>query len=210
MITKNKLQEILNDMSKQDEGYMCEAQFQHELAFRLREQLADKNIRVHLEYNIYAGERKRCDIVLEDKQTNRFCLIELKYKTHAGEIKYGGKSCVLKTQGAQNLGRFDYLYDIMRIETYAESHPEKFDGGFAIFLTNDNLYSTRGTKEKSYAEFSINDNIVHGKKVWGNNTSVGEFRKNGLTIIHDYTVEWLPYGESGKFKYLMLEVPPHR
>lgn len=42
--------------------------------------------------------------------------IELKYKTKGFTEIIGSDTIIIKNQGAQDVGRYDFLYDVQRIE----------------------------------------------------------------------------------------------
>ena len=161
MLGKKDIQDILEYLAENNtEPYLSEAQFQFELAWVIKEKF--NNAKILLEYTACTmksnkvdengkskGKTKRFEsdiIVLFD---NEYQVIELKYKTARSTIN----NVQLVTHGGQPGTKYDYLWDIHRIELLKEK-PEKdaqgnfytyllnkkCSGGYAIFLTNDSSY----------------------------------------------------------------------
>lgn len=206
------VEQILKDFGKNSRLFLSEAQFQFELALEIKNRF--NNLIVHLEYpseKIKANGRYiYYDLVVEDKTTKEFYIIELKYKTKKANIVYKGTLMILKNQSAQDLGRFDYLQDVSRVEDWLNNNPTKhFAGGCAILLTNDSAYWTKSGKNCIYKNFSLKDcaTILAGGKNWEKNpksSSVGINRINGLSLRNNYDIQWQKY--SGDFQYLLLEI----
>ncbi len=119
-----------------------------------------------------AGKEENCnrtkkfftDIILKNAN-GKFVAIELKYKTDKNEEEY------LNYHGAQDLGRFDFLWDLMRIQIlkscdkncYRNIEPIVLNAndmiaGYSIILTNDDKYwdiKKEGSikKDKTYPLF---------------------------------------------------------
>ena len=92
------------------------------------------------------------DIVV--KKGGEFCPVELKYKTKKLERKItrfdeflDDKVVVMKNQGAQDLGMYDFWKDVRRVELVRNSFG-RVKGGLAVFVTNDVLY-TKSSKPTS-------------------------------------------------------------
>ena len=219
IIRKEEMEQILKEMAKEG-TFLSEAQFQFDLAWKLKEHFGDRKIHIYLEYPDIDSradtdgkyKKNRYDILLEDNERKKKCIIELKYKTKKETITYGGNQFELKNQSAQDFGRYDYLYDVSRIEAYRDNGSDDFDNGFAILLTNDDLYWKLDGKGSNYVNFSLcekvendyNVTIEAGKKEWENNPNVGKLRKNGFTLAERYEGRWVEY--AGTFKYLLLEI----
>lgn len=94
-----------------------EAQFQFELALKIKKEF---DCEIKLEKNTLTtkvkstGKKKKfySDIYVSAKDSNRVVVIELKYKT----AEYKNGDIFLFDQGAPDLGRFDYIWDIHRLE----------------------------------------------------------------------------------------------
>ena len=138
----------------------------------------------------------RIDIVVS--KDGRFCPIELKYKTKRiedvqinrfGHLMSG--EFLVKDQGAQDLGRYGLWKDVYRIELLRNSFSDSIDGGFAIFLTNDNSYTLPPKSQTvNYFEFSMEEGW-HGKsKSW--HKPQGKIAKDHPDFILDkeYRITW--------------------
>lgn len=153
------LQDIANDMSSHKLLYQNEQQFQFDFAWRINKRIDTSKLEVLLEYNTYVkmptDKKTYTDIVIRDKNDHSFIAIELKYKKQGAEILDNNNNIIdtLEHDGAVNLGRFDYLWDIHRIEdmkknaSATSSKPDKqlnklsnYVCGYAIMFTNDNSY----------------------------------------------------------------------
>lgn len=218
--------------------FQSEAQFQFELAWHIQEMYPD--YKVYLEVltatrkdtavknnTAYSKKRAYTDIVVFDSDGN-YIAIELKYKTAKGN--YENNSINLLNHGATDFGRFDFLYDIWRIEQLKQNNIQqynfkfdstKFAGGYAIFLTNEKKYWEDSKEEKKdflYRDFCISGKDCIEKDIplkWNKNPKKpeccvnGTFRDIELTFIQKYDFKWQPYyndGANPEFMYLIEEI----
>ncbi len=150
---KDILNEIITDNfhNQKEIIYYNEASVQLKIGFELFKRLKTEPV---LEYRI--------------KETNEYLDIFIEYdnKKYGIELKYKTKKINeydFKNQGAQNNGKFDFIKDISRIEKFIEV--EEIDAGFAILITNDDLYckpARLGTKVKA---FDLIDKETDNKKI---------------------------------------------
>lgn len=163
--------------------FHSEAQFQFELAWRLQESYDCKANLEDLTV-LVKGDKKKggdkdkiiqkmyTDIVLENN--NYRVAIELKYKTASFECHSNGQEIHLFRHGAADLGRFDYLMDVNRLELLVYSEKamnelellnkfftvkeievkKKCNKAFAVLLTNESAYW-----EKSHKTTNLGKNI---------------------------------------------------
>lgn len=209
-INANNIETILIYFAKNKELFLNEAQFQFELALEIKKQFP--SLVVHLEYPSLKGnsngQYSYYDIVIQEG--NEFYVIELKYKTKDQVVLYKGSNYLLKNHAAQDLGRFDYLNDVSRIENWQSNNQGKiFVGGCAIILTNDSSYWAKDGNNCIYKNFALKDKtkIPSGQKNWPTvtkTTSVGKSRIKGLNLKKSYQIDWKNYCDS--FKYLMLNI----
>lgn len=212
MITEFEIEEIIQKFGENGNLFLCERQFQFDLAQEISKNF--NNCVVHLEF---PSEKPCCgrlafyDIVLEEE--NQYFVIELKYKTKSADIFYKNIKYSLKNQSAQDLGRFDFLKDISRIEQWNQFNPNRtFAGGVAVILTNDSSYWKKTGENCNYEAFALKDKttIVAGKKQWSseNLNYDGHDRKNGLNLLNDYDIKWVNYykDENNEFRYLLEEI----
>lgn len=124
--------------------------------------------------------------------------IELKYKT---KFYHGFQ---YTQQGAQDHGRYDFIYDVSRIESFMASG--FIDAGFACFVTNDSLYWS-SLRDMSFAKAF---QLTEGTTLSGTYTPTWKKRTKVIELQRQYPVEWLttpqaPPGSSS-FKALSIEV----
>jgi hypothetical protein len=146
--------------------------------------------------NNYVWETElRLDIVV--KKDGKYCPVELKYKTKKVERQISRfdeflseKIIVMKEQGAQNLGMYDFWKDVRRIEL-VRNRFKSVCGGLAVFLTNDVFY-TKGSKPSSNNHlFSMIGNVPHStKKHWSNPNSTCAKTHPNFEAEKAYDIEW--------------------
>ncbi|GAI41752.1 unnamed protein product [marine sediment metagenome] len=85
--------------------------------------------------------------------------IEVKYKTKNLDTKMADEKFSLKNQGAQDQGRHDFIKDISRLEKALGIYHDST--GFAIFLTNDESYWKKPTRDVDTADkdFRIHEGV---------------------------------------------------
>ena len=137
----------------------------------------------------------RLDIVV--KKDGEYCPVELKYKTRKVERKISrfdeelaGNVVVMKNQGAQDLGMYDFWKDVRRVEL-VRNRFERVKGGLAVFVTNDRFY-TNGSKESSNNYlFNMDAGKAHSKqKHWANPESTCAKTHPNFEVEREYGIEW--------------------
>lgn len=139
--------------------------------------------------------------------------IELKYKTSKSSVIVDGEPYHLKYHGAQDLGRYDCLKDVQRLEllTQCDSRCRK---GYAIWLTNDISYLSPPKRNNTvYEQFSIHDGAIKtGIMHWLPHASAGTVknREMPITLNNSYKIYWKTYSTvdctKGSFYYIVVEV----
>lgn len=224
-MTRNDIENVLNNFGSNRRIFCSEADFQFSLAWELQKSLP--SAKVLLEKCIQCGGNLYyVDLIILEQGKHYY--IELKYQT--SELAHGGSMMplLLKQQAAEDLKRYDYLWDIYRLCNIANNLPLSFGGAFAIILTNDHLmYDAPSTYKATLdSNFRIHDRRypcrgtwpVPGLVAWNNAslpsshwTKTGE-RSQRFTVPPISTV-WKDYcsiidsnGKQHKFKYLINEV----
>ena len=224
---------IMNELGSVPRIFNSEAQFQFELAWKIKEEF---NCEVRLEeLSRISGKKKDYTDIILEKDDQRIAL-ELKYKT----AKYEDESLniYLKAHGAADLGAYDFLWDVHRIQMLTgmeESGKDEVkrpcDRGYAIILTNDSHYWKDATiKETINRDFLIGSGeFCHGvlyKKRHQWYTVDGETgyskallndrsRQHEIDLKRNYFFQWKPYhtidsNETNKeFKYMIVEMAPN-
>ena len=203
------IQEILITSLKDRNIFHSEADFQHHLAWHIHTELQNPQLR--LEYPLSKNGSNRweyCDIVLKSPYNIG---IELKYKTKRFTTKIEGESFELKDQSAQDEGRYDFLKDVKRLETWCKDG--KINSGYAIILTNDSSYWTKPTKDDTKDK----DFRLHNRKIidkldldWKKDTSKTTKKgRGGFKLENEYSLEWKDVDSNvpnSNFRYILLKV----
>ena len=144
--------DVMAFLESNNELLFNERDFQMHLATWLRNS-TNKYDDIDVEYYVPWQELKdyvweselRLDIVV--KKGDEYCPVELKYKTKKVERQISrfdevmhDKVVVMKNQGAQDLGMYDFWKDVRRVEL-VRNRFERVKGGLAVFVTNDRLLS---------------------------------------------------------------------
>ena len=204
----DQIHSILTELAKRRPVFHSEADFQHALAWQLHLSKPDADIRLEKQVST-AGPRVHLDILVQS--TDGQIAIELKYKTRSAKLYHANEEFLLRNQSAQDIGRYDFLKDIQRLEKYIEEHQQA--EGFAILLTNDQTYRTESKKKDSVdSEFRVHQGrVLQGSATWGGNASPGtKFKREApIKLRGKYEVIWSKYGSSvaGDFHYVLLHVP---
>lgn len=209
------LHKILTVLSKERPVFHSEADFQHALAWAIHEKCPNLNIRLEKRVELNSKNKYLDIFAFNDKKT---VAIEVKYKTTKYktenlEIEINNEKFNLKNQLARDLGRYDFIKDISRLEEALEK--DFCDVGFAIFLTNDENYWKTSKNDETAADkdFRIPEGkTINGKLCWKEGTSKGTMRgrEEPITLNGKYDLEWKNYsnleGKNGQFRYLLIEV----
>jgi len=198
---------ILNSLRTKRPVFCSESDFQFALAWEI--QSIYRNADIKLEYCPDPVSNMHIDIMVFID--GKIYPIELKYKTKAFVTTSNG-IFYLKNQGAQNIGKYDYLKDIQRIEALSTSIPG-FEKGFAIILTNDNSYWTKKDPDCVDSAFYLLPGLTKtGTLNWAKHASAGtkKGRTTPITLSGNYIITWNDYyistTQNGAFKYCISEI----
>ena len=154
----------------------------------------------------------RLDIVV--KKDGEYCPVELKYKTKKVERKISrfdedltNNVVVMKNQGAQDLGMYDFWKDVRRVELVCNRF-QRVKGGLAVFVTNDEFY-TKGSKETSNNYlFNMSAGKAHSRqKHWANPESTCAKTHPNFEVEKAYSIEWHNKLVDGvKFHYCIVTI----
>lgn len=206
---------ILYKLSKNRPIFHSEADFQHELAFIMHKH--GFTPRLEIPYSNLPLDKNNSIKIELDILLNKKIGVELKYKTQIFKCNFGEELFKLKNHGARNLGQFDFLDDIRRLEILKKNGIIEI--GFAVLLTNDNLY-WESTKRKNFSkDFSIEDGkkfIQNQNYNWIDNPKVSSFGKKRtspfvpITFNRNFNITWYNYSvfssKYGLFKFTMVEI----
>lgn len=227
MLDNFDLNSYISNLKNERPVFFSEADFQMSLARLIAE--SNSSIKVILEYPYYVNPENMdnsqihyFDILLTDKDS--FVVIELKYRQKKLKDSFTDPyTCLpiyLKEHGAQDQGCFQFWNDVHRIEnararkTIAD---KSFAKGYSLMLTNDSSYWNKpGKKKTSYDAFQLYNGreiARDSKMAFREGTAKSSNGDKNFVIHSKYLVSWKDYStlfekDSGKFRYLLLEVKP--
>ena len=203
------IKSLLTGLAKNRKVFHSEADFQHALAWHIHQTMPKSQIR--LEFPVPVENQKMyVDIWLPVEKI----AIELKYMTRKSELEDNEESFALRDQGAHNQRRYDFLWDIHRLELM-RSMPEFCEAGHAVLLTNDPLYWNPPRRQDTVdSDFRVHEGgEISGELAWSPRASPGTMRgrESPIRIGGSYRLHWQHYSDFteeplGKFRYLAVSV----
>ena len=204
---------VLNASAKLRPIFHSEADFQHAIAWEIHKHLPGAWARLERPVEVsHLNKRLHVDIWIE--QDDYILAIELKYKTRAQQVRVGNELYAVRSQTAQDLGRYDFIKDIGRVENIVTDRAPRASG-YAILVTNDPSYWTHPRSDNTAdARFRLHEgNTLRGDLGWGTGASEGtkRGREDLLQLRGSYALRWEDYsrpaeGSYGRFRYLVVEV----
>lgn len=183
------LYETLRELAMKRPVFHSEADFQHTLAWQVH--LSDPDLEVHLEKPL--DSKRRLDIEFVDHETELSTAIELKY---------------LKAGGAPDLGRYDIVRDIVRIEYYLKDKPK--GNGAVVVLTDDaRLWTDNPSSTAKDLAFRVHDGaVLSGTRAWSTKPQ-GVGRLEAHVLEGEYLMRWDEYGIGAepRLRQLLVEIP---
>ena len=150
------IDKIMYQLSRWRPIFHSEADFQFSLAWMIKEQYPNCDIRLEFVPEFNPNLHLDILVILDGK----WIPIELKYTTRKCIKTINDEVYVLKEQGAKDQGCYNYLKDIMRIEEFRDKS-DKFIEGYTIKITSEISYLKPPTKVNcTYAEFSIEEGSI--------------------------------------------------
>lgn len=205
------LYRIMENLSTIRPIFHSEADFQHALAWQIHHDSQDCSMRLEFKPS-NVNNRLYIDIWATQQTSN--LAIELKYKTRGLTTKCQGEDFNLLDQSAQDIGRYDFIKDVSRLEQVVLATGAT---AYAIFLTNDSAYWKLPINENTVdACFRIHQGKnLSGICSWDKRASKGTTnqREQEIKIYGKYLCNWQDYsivdGSSyNKFRYLLLRIQP--
>ena len=137
----------------------------------------------------------RLDIVV--KKDGEYCPVELKYKTKKVERQISrfdeilDNVVVIKNQGAQDLGMYDFWKDVRRVEL-VRNRFKNVKGGLAVFVTNDPLYTKKSRENSNNFLFNMDEGKHSAIKHWQNEDSACAKMKSykSFEVEKEYSIKW--------------------
>ena len=203
-MNKSIIDQALTNLTKQRPVFCSEADFQFAFSEVLRVYLPNAKIRLERPFPVGKGKYYHVDLWVEDE--GKIYPIELKYKTKKCNIIFDDGPFLLKDQSAEDLGRYDYIADIKRIENIKVLRPETFGEGYAIMLTNDASYydpQRQHHKPTIDSDFRIYDGVnltglLRWKPTPNSKIPVEEGdrgSRKAITLSGNYPIKWTMYRE---------------
>ena len=189
--------------------FHSEADFQFALALMIQREHPYLDIR--FEGPVF--ERKALDLLLLNQDSGETFAIELKYKNAfwSGIVK--GEQYRLANHGADDIGSYDILKDVMRIEKFIDD--KVASAGLGVALTNNPVYwnvrSARSAVTNAH-QFRIHEGLViSGNRAWGPRTGgSNKGREEAIALTGTYSCRWNDYSEQiddrGMFRYITFGV----
>lgn len=205
------IQKALQVLFSENRIFSSEADFQFAFAWQIKKEFTNADVR--LEYTPWRFNKDmHIDIVVFID--GQMIPIELKYKTKGFSGKHNSDEIYLKNHGAQDISRYNFLYDIERMESITECGLYPIKSAYAILLTSDPSYwkipknNTRVTIDE---EFRIHEgSVITGKRDWKSWTSAGTKKncENPIMIHGTYHMMWNDYipNQECPFKYTIVEI----
>lgn len=151
----------------------------------------------------------RLDILV--RRDKEYCPVELKYKTKLIETKLSRfgehfeNITVVKNQGAQDLGMYDFWKDVKRVEMVRDRF-RAIKSGLCVFLTNDDLYTKPSKPESNNREFCLLNGQNPRSKHWQRLSGTTKGRPS-FDLSKDYNIEWKETEYvNNKFHYCIVNV----
>lgn len=196
-------QDVFAFLGSNEELLFNERDFQMHLATWLRNSINSYDD-VDVEYYVpwqelddYIWESVlRLDIVV--KKDGEYCPVELKYKTKKIERKISrfdedlhDKVVVMKNQGAQDLGMYDFWKDVRRVEL-VRNRFKNVKGGLAVFVTNDPLYTKASRPNSNNYLLNMTEGKHSVVKHWQNEDSACAKMKSykSFEVEKEYSIKW--------------------
>jgi hypothetical protein len=207
-----EIQTSLRELQRERPVFHSEADFQHALAWTFH--IPHPSASVRLETNSGSTDRtEHIDILIRDNGT--LCAVELKYKTARLDAVHNGERFHLQNHGAQPLGRYDFIKDIVRLESFVTRHSNAM--AYAMFLTKEATYwsETRASLTTDVMFRLHQGRTLDGVLSWGTTTGTGTMkgRESPLSLIGSHSILWLDYSQldgrgAGRFRYVLLKILP--
>ncbi|WP_409345981.1 hypothetical protein [Paenibacillus sp. MBLB4367] len=180
-----------------------------------RDALTDylKSTGFHCKQNRIIGAGYQTTDVYAEQDGQGAYAIEVRYKTTQLHVIKDDVVYDLKSQGAQDTGRYDFISDIVKLEQASDDSPGLT--GYAILITNDHLYWEEPKRASTVDErFRIHHGArLRGELSWSPEAGEGtmENREKSLVLKGSYKLEWKHYSmpspkREGRFKILVVRV----
>lgn len=180
--------DVMRALASQRKAYHSEADFQHAFAWEVHSRLPYSSVRLERPLRTN-GKVLHLDFLIQ--LPNAAIAVELKYKTRELVVDIENETFSLASHAAQDLGRYDFIKDICRLENITSSLGNCH--GYAILLTNDSAYWKPGRNGTVDEAFRLNEGrILSGSLSWTDKASDGtkRNREKELHLTGIYELNW--------------------
>ncbi len=201
--------DLMRKLATQRKAYHSEADLQHAFAWEVHRCFPKWPVRLEIPLNAN-GRKLHLDFLIQ--LPSGPAAVELKYKTRKLMVKLEGEAFSLASHSAQDIGRYDFIIDIVRLENIVSSLENYV--GHAIMLTNDSAYwkpRSAGTVDEAFC--LTEGRTLSGSMVWSNKASAGTKKKReiALELTGSYKLNWKDFSVAsndayGQFRYLSVHV----
>lgn len=137
--------------------------------------------------------------------------VELKYPTRMLSTTVGGERFHLRNHGAPDVGRYDIVKDVCRVERFLSASAA--DVGCVIVLTNEPSYWTPGRGGAADDAFRLHEGrSLSGELAWAARAGSGttSTREQPLRVAGRYSMTWSGYSDletrAGQFRQLIIPI----
>jgi hypothetical protein len=203
------LPSLMSELALERPIFHHEADFQHVLAWVMHRVMPRAHVR--LEYKPFPTESVYFDIWLASDAGP--VAVELKYLTTKLELDWRGERYALRSQGAQDIRRHDFVKDVHRVERVVTELPGAT--GCAVCLTNDpSLWNRTLRQDSADALFRLHEGrLLVGTLRWADHTGAGTMAKReaAISLTGSYPLRWRDFSQlsgspAGRFRYLAVPV----
>jgi hypothetical protein len=197
--TKIDILGLMNTLAAQRKAYHSEADFQHAFAWEVHRQFPESSVLLERPLSVN-GKTLHLDLFIQ--LLNKAMAIELKYKTRKLVIELEGEAFSLASHSALDIGRYDFIKDIVRLESIASNLANC--EGYAVLLTNDSAYwkpRTQGTVDEA---FSLTEGrTLSNSMAWTEKASDGtkKNREKQLQLTGSYKLNWQDFSVASTESY---------
>jgi len=201
---------VLAELARERPVFHSEADFQFALAWHIQRTRPSAAIR--LEYKAaYAYRRGYLDLWVREQDA--VSAIELKYFMRRLTVSVDGETYDLVDQGAADIGRYQVLKDLAKVESIVAAQPAT--RGYVVALTNNDMYWKVLAQPRTTidAAFRIHERaVLAGNLAWSSSAGAGTTKgiEAAIQLTNRYQAQWRDYsvvasGPRGQFRYLLIE-----
>jgi hypothetical protein len=210
-LARGLVERVISALADSRPVFHSEADFQHAFAWEAHRQHPEAHIR--LERRLSAESNERLDLLLTVGGTT--VALELKYPVAKLDAELDGEPFLLRAQGAEDRMRFNYIWDIVRLERLVAAGVA--DIGTAVVVTNASQLwrpraAPRATGPAADTQFSFHEGVeLVGRLEWVGTATWWQKTKPPLPetveLIGRYSMQWRPYSTvtgvgRGEFRWL--------